>query len=278
MRKSSDGAGMTHGVALGPDLGQCCGGHVTLLIEAFSASDLAWITPLAGAEATGPLLTSAEQDARGVFRRVMAQGIAEAGLPLREGGTLHERFGEAYTPLLLFGAGHVGRALVLALAPLPVETRWIDPRRGEFPDAFPPNVTPVAPDDPVKEIASAPAGAMLLAMTHSHALDLALVAAGLRHPAIREVGVIGSRTKRARFSSQLRQAGYDEEEIGRMQCPVGVGSLRSKAPAIIALGVAMQIMEWREAAQKHGAQPTTISSAENSLAEKENSLADKMGS
>lgn len=259
MRSARDGAGRLHAVSLGPDLGQCCGGRVSLLIEAFSAQDLGWIVQLAHEQANAheraniheqanmPVNTQACADERGVFRRRRVADAAAGKSALLTGGILYECFGEAPTSLLLFGAGHVGRALVLGLAPLPVITRWIDPRRGEFPEAFPSNVTPIAPDDPVREVAHAPDGSMLLAMTHSHALDLAIVAAGLRNPAIREIGVIGSTTKRARFVSQLTQAGFDTDQIDRMHCPIGLGGLKSKAPAIIALGVAAQIMEWREA-------------------------------
>lgn len=247
MRKAPEGAGRLLRQVLGPDLGQCCGGRVMLLIEAFSTADLGWIAPLAGLEASRPVHTRGWRDQRGVFCRAIASDAATAGSALLVDGVLEECFGVMPTSLLLFGAGHVGRALVLVLAPLPVTTRWIDPRRGEFPDVFPANATPVAADDPVSEIANAPVGSVLLAVTHSHALDLALVAAGLRNPAIAQIGVIGSATKRARFVSQLVRAGFDPREAGRMHCPIGIGALASKEPAVIALGIAIQIMAWREA-------------------------------
>jgi xanthine dehydrogenase accessory factor len=183
---------------LGPDLGQCCGGRVTLHLE---------------------------------------RAAADATLEKPEA-----------TPVLLFGAGHVGRALVLALAPLPFALRWIDPRPNAFPEAFPPNVTPVAPVDPVAEITGAEAASLVLILTHSHALDLALCDAALRRADLPFVGVIGSETKRARFLSQLRAIGHGEETLARLTCPIGVADLGSKAPAVIAAGVAVQLLRERATA------------------------------
>lgn len=179
--------------ALGPDLGQCCGGRVTLRFERVTD------------EAT---LAKCET-----------------------------------TPLLLFGAGHVGRAIALSLAPLPFDVRWIDPRPNAFPAAFPPNVTPVAPADPVTEIAAAPAGSQVLILTHSHALDLALCDAALRRDDLPFVGVIGSATKRARFLSQLLAMGHEKGVLARLTCPIGLPDLGSKEPAVIAAGVAVQLLQ-----------------------------------
>ncbi len=258
--KKFEGKGITRDFSLGPDLGQCCGGRVRLLLEAFSVEDTGWIGVLAEAEQSGPFRTSASADARGIFRRTL-----DAAVPLssgREGsapaialqngilqaGILHEQHGELPTPLLLFGAGHVGRALVLALTPLPFSLRWIDPRPDAFPSHFPMNVTPVASLDPICEIAAAEPGTLVLAMTHSHALDLELVAAALANPAIAFTGVIGSATKRARFASRLAALGHAPEAIARMTCPIGHPALRGKEPAVIAAGVAVQLLECRERA------------------------------
>jgi xanthine dehydrogenase accessory factor len=151
-------------------------------------------------------------------------------------------------PVYLFGAGHVGRALVLALAPLPFDVTWVDPRRQEFPAAFPQGVTAIAPPDVPALVQEAPPGTFLLVMTHSHALDLAIVDAALRRPDLGLVGLIGSSTKRARFLGQLRQAGQSEAAIARLQCPIGVSGLRSKEPAVIAAGVAVQLLQRMEEA------------------------------
>ena len=209
--------------SLGPDLGQCCGGRVTLAIESFEAASLPEIRELAAREERGPFTL----DGR-------LPGIAE-------------RFGERRRPVLLFGAGHVGRALVLALAPLPYDVTWADPRPEAFPAAMPQNVTAVSGDPLEVVVASAVPGSLAFIMSHSHTLDLALADSALRNPAIAHVGVIGSATKRARFERRLGEAGVAAERVKSMICPIGIGGIRSKLPAAIAVSVAAQIMTLDEA-------------------------------
>ncbi|KAA2242368.1 xanthine dehydrogenase accessory protein XdhC [Salinarimonas soli] len=157
-----------------------------------------------------------------------------------------ERLGEDRTTLLLFGAGHVGRALVLALAPLPFRIRWIDSRANAFPAAMPGTVTPVSPRDPAPEIAAAPPGAFVLVMTHEHALDLAITADALKRPDLPFVGLIGSATKRARFERRLRELAIPPERIAALACPIGVPGIEGKEPAIIAASIAAQLLIARE--------------------------------
>ncbi len=125
-------------------------------------------------------------------------------------GRVVERFGSDVTALYLFGAGHVGQHLVLALAALPFAVTWIDPRGGAFPSHVPANVTCRAGNEPVRLLEQAPDGAFVAIMTHSHALDLDIAAAALKARRFPYVGLIGSATKRARFASALRQIGIAE--------------------------------------------------------------------
>ena len=224
-------------VALGPELGQCCGGRVVWRVETFDQRDLAALAPLRDAEHEGPFvaLTRFSEDGR------VARRLGDAP----EDGERREAFGEATIPVYLFGAGHVGRALALALAPLPFTVRWIDPRRDEFPKLAPANVRLVAAADPPAELAAAPDGAFVLAITHSHQLDLAVVAEALRQDRFAYVGMIGSATKRARFVSQLRAAGIADERIARLVCPIGVPGIVGKQPAVIAVAVAAQLLTAR---------------------------------
>jgi len=206
--------------ALGPELGQCCGGRVQLAIESFDRSGLSTIRELAGREAEGPF---------SIRGRIQGLDVIEV-------------FGERRRRLYLYGAGHVGRALVLALAPLPFEVIWIDPRPAAFPRAIPSNVTPVEALHPVSELKNAPENSLVFIMSHSHALDLAIADAALRDPRIAYVGLIGSATKRARFEKRLREAGVAEARIEGLICPIGVPGLRSKEPAVIAAATAAQLL------------------------------------
>jgi xanthine dehydrogenase accessory factor len=231
-------------VLLGPDLAQCCGGRVEWLIETFDRRDAAELETLAAAERKGPLVTQAARTDDGRLSRKIALAPAIGGPPFetRPDGTLIERFGDGWTDLYLFGAGHVGRALVLALAPLPFRVRWIDPRQEAFPLRAPTNVTMAQAQDPTEVLASAPDGAHILVMTHSHPLDLAIVSRALSEERFAFVGLIGSATKRARFLSQMRAAGLTKIMLDRLTCPIGLPGVEGKEPAVIAASVAAQLL------------------------------------
>lgn len=213
--------------SLGPDLGQCCGGRVTLAIESFDAASMAQARDFAVREAQGPFTVSGR-----------LPGITET-------------FGERCRAVLVFGAGHVGRALILSLAPLPFDVTWVDPRPEAFPGAMPQNVTGFS-GDPLQAVAAAPEGALAVIMSHSHALDLQIADAALRNPRVAHVGVIGSATKRARFERRLRAAGVDPARVDAMICPIGIGGIRSKLAAAIAVSVAAQLITLDEALSAAG--------------------------
>lgn len=220
---------------LGPDLGQCCGGRVKVATEVFAHADLGAVKQFAAQEAEGPFVTTG---------RIVSPEFAE-------------HFGDERRKLFLFGAGHVGRALVLTLAPHAFDVVWVDPRPQAFPAAVPGNVTLVG-GEPLKALAAAPAQAFVLVMTHSHALDFELVDAALRRADLPYIGLIGSDTKKARFLSRLKTAGVDNLES--FVCPIGVPEIKSKVPAAIALGVAAQIVA-RDELLRSAALPLPATSA-----------------
>jgi len=241
-----------HGVAfrefaLGPELGQCCGGRLNLATEVLDSSDLALARMLAEQETSGPVVTVLSPTPSGLWQRRIATPEEAATLAARPvawtaGGTLLQRFGEARTQLRLFGAGHVGRALVLALAPLPFHTVWIDPRPAAFPDRIAGSVEALTLADPVAALEAAPTGSFVLVMTHSHALDFDIVAAALAARRFPFVGLIGSATKRARFVKRLRDLDLGEAADQRLICPIGITAIGSKLPAAIAAGIAADLL------------------------------------
>lgn len=149
----------------------------------------------------------------------------------------------------VFGAGHVGRALVRLLADLPCEVRWLDPREAEFPAPRPPGVRCEVTDDPAGDVAGLPAGTDLVVLTHSHALDLEVVTAALRRPDLGFLGLIGSATKRRSFLARLEERGLGEAARARLTCPIGVGGVHGKRPAEIAIATAAQLLQRRGAAE-----------------------------
>ena len=245
-------------VTLGPDLGQCCGGSVRLLIEVFDRTRIGELRALAAREAAGPFVTRGRIGPHAVERVShpwddldggCRGGGARSHLPVEiEGdGGIVERFREVRCPVWLFGAGHVGRALMLALAPLPFDVTWVDERADAFPAAVPANVRALRSPEPAQEIARVPGGALIVVMTHSHARDLAIVHAALAAGRFGYVGLIGSDSKRARFTRRLRDAGVAKARIAELVCPIGLPGIRSKLPAAIAAGVVAQLLERSEA-------------------------------
>jgi xanthine dehydrogenase accessory protein XdhC len=148
----------------------------------------------------------------------------------------------AIPTVLLFGAGHVGRALARALAPLPVRVRWIDGRPDEFPAEPPPGVEILVTDRPLEVIAAAPAGSAAFVLTHSHSLDFTLCGAVLERGDFAYLGLIGSRTKRARFERGFRELPIPADRVAAMACPIGGDRLRDKRPAVIAALAAAELL------------------------------------
>jgi xanthine dehydrogenase accessory factor len=187
--------------ALGPSLGQCCGGHLLLRHEPVQAHDSA---------------------------------------------ALRERLAPALTPVALFGGGHVGHALVQALAPLPFQLSWIDSRDQIFP-ADRPDTVLTEHSDPVQgAVPGLPAGARVLIMSFSHAEDLDIVAACLRRQRERAdlpfIGLIGSQTKWASFRRRLAERGFCDAELAHVTCPIGLPGITGKAPEVIAASVVAQLL------------------------------------
>ncbi|MBT8434202.1 MAG: xanthine dehydrogenase accessory protein XdhC [Gammaproteobacteria bacterium] len=145
--------------------------------------------------------------------------------------------------LYLFGAGHVGQAVVRALRDLPVTINWLDTRDDILPQQPPPGVTPICTDTPEAEIDAAPAGCYFLVMTHDHGLDQRLCEQILKRDDFTYFGLIGSRSKRRNFETRMQRRGIEVEKFERMTCPIGIGGIGSKQPAQIAISVAAEILQ-----------------------------------
>lgn len=147
--------------------------------------------------------------------------------------------------IVLFGAGHVARALVDVLAALPCAVTWIDSRDDAFPETVPPNVRMVTTDVPDGEVDAAPAGSYFLVMTHSHQLDEVLSERILARTDFAYFGLIGSGSKRRQFERRLEARGVPKERFAAMTCPIGVPGIVGKEPGIIAVAVAAQLLQRR---------------------------------
>jgi xanthine dehydrogenase accessory factor len=155
---------------------------------------------------------------------------------------LFEPMGQPQAQIAVFGAGHVGRALVPLLASLPCRVRWIDSREQEFPALIPEGVTRIVNEEPVDEIEQLPKGSYCIVMTHNHQLDLELSAAILTRNDFTYFGLIGSKTKRVKFEHRLRERGFDAALLQRMRCPMGLAEVKGKLPIEIAVSIAAEVI------------------------------------
>jgi xanthine dehydrogenase accessory factor len=143
--------------------------------------------------------------------------------------------------LYLFGAGHVGKEVVRVLEGLPLKVKWIDARAGEFPSAIPKNCEKVLTSAPAAELRDADDNSYVAVMTHSHDLDYELVRAAFRNGKFAYLGLIGSLTKRAKFEERLRAEGVSQDDLKRLNCPIGIGGT-GKHPREIAISVAAELL------------------------------------
>jgi xanthine dehydrogenase accessory factor len=262
-------------------LGQCCGGVATLAFSRLDAQACAWLGPaiacaragaalaivsrVAADAASAAHLVVTADDVRGTLGSVgldsAAIGVARTRLASANDGATLVRFeGSDESPLLvhverpdpfavlLFGNGHVGRALVDVLAVVPAQVTWIDSRAEDFPARVPDNVNVVATDAPEDGLDEAPRGAFVVITTHSHALDFALIEAALARDDWRYLGLIGSKSKRAQFERRLAARGVTPDAWARIRCPIGSEvAIRSKHPGAIAIAIAADLLAVREA-------------------------------
>lgn len=227
-------------IALGPSLGQCCGGAVTLVTEVFTQATLPH--PRAGLV----LRSLVGSDMPLSVRRILdqARGAGVKPMPQMIEGWLVEPLASPTRAIWVWGAGHVGRALVQVMAPLPdLAITWVDISADRFPADLPAGVATLPASDPALAVSLAPKDAEHLILTFSHALDLELCHRLLSH-GFASCGLIGSATKWARFRSRLAALGHAGPAIARIQCPIGQPAL-GKHPQAIAVGVTAELLARR---------------------------------
>lgn len=230
-------------VPLGPKTQQCCGGRVELLLEILDKSHAPLFTAIEEAKKShspAHMITSLTGDQP---KRIIIDGSMKDQLEIKAGQLIEPLRGRR-TPLYLFGAGHVGKAIAERMRNLPFRVIWADSREAEFPDVMPENVE-ICPADSTSEIvAGAPAGAIFLVMTYSHQIDYAVTAAILSRGDAAYCGLIGSKTKRARFLKRFRdEEGLSQKACDQLTCPIGLLSVKGKDPEIIAISVIAQLLE-----------------------------------
>ena len=225
-------------VTLGPDMGQCCGGSLSLLLEKFGPSEEPVLRSIAVAIDVKTRLVHPFVDS--VPLRV-AEGVEESSQSL-----IVLPVDRQQVPLFIYGAGHVGRAVVPRLHGLDFDVFLVDVAASRFPENVDNAASHVVAKQPEIIAARAPADAAHLVMTHDHALDEAICFAILSRGKFGFLGLIGSKTKKARFVRRLRQAGVAPQILERLVCPIGIAEISDKAPNMVALSIAAQLAIWQQ--------------------------------
>ena len=250
---------------LGAAMGQCCGGVVDVLFEPLSAGSPGWLRDLRalhGQREKAVLLSEVSGQRKFVLTATrqfdsedssLPDGIRKRALELLDAGSGGERIGDWFIDTIIptdfniavFGAGHVGTAVVGALSKLDCNIRWVDSRRNIFRSASA-NVRAIEADEPALEVAAMPRGSIFLVMTHSHAMDFDICDRILRRHDAAYCGLIGSLSKRRRFEKRYRQQGMPENLLEGLTCPIGVDGISGKKPAEIAVAAAAEVLQAHE--------------------------------
>lgn len=290
--------------ALGPSLGQCCGGVVWLLFEHLGRDDAAWCRQIAvtlerGGHAVRTFGVSSyvegpqtKENVSYDVRTRLSQGVPRRSADIKIQHVGHPRLSAPAMPLsttlelhsepaptalnlgpdavldgaseavvctdrgtlmatvtdvwpapkahiVVCGAGHIGHAIVTLLANLPVQVTWLDPRDDCWPSSIPANVCIVQGD--ADDVPDMPEHAYWLILTHNHALDLAIIEALFRQKSFSFLGLIGSKSKKARFVRQLSRR-HPSELVEQICCPIGIVQTSSKLPSVIAISVVGQLL------------------------------------
>jgi xanthine dehydrogenase accessory factor len=257
--RGGEAASLEH-FTLATDLGQCCGGVVDVWMECYTAASQAmlgraqaasergaaiWRSALAGSTIEHEVVVETSQRPEAARLLAIERSAAFPQLSVEPDGrvTLLERLDEVLPALWIYGAGHVGQALARIAADLPVRLTWIDPRQELLPRPLPGEVSVLQVADPAGTVPSAPAGTYFVVLTHSHTLDYQLCREILRRADQAWVGVIGSRSKAAKFRARLLREGFAAEAVAQLVCPMGLPNIKSKWPSVIAVSVATQLLQ-----------------------------------
>ncbi len=251
-------------ISLGPALGQCCGGRVEMLFElvdfqtdwyieltaSHHSPDSRWLCR--SLESSDSLIA-----AKDALARLLPSGT-DSSHELKNTDALvvrndNERWliQSLFIPkpsVWVYGAGHVGQAVVSQLCLLECQVTLLD-HREEW-QCLQPNldITRILTDVPQEDSVDAPVDAAHVVMTHSHSVDFEICHALLKRGQFGWLGLIGSNTKRQTFINRLKQRGVSECVIERLRCPIGGLQLESSRPALISLNLAAELaLHWEQA-------------------------------
>ncbi len=217
---------------LGPTLGQCCGGFVTVMFEMINPQDIDLWKDFAQ-QKTGAIFHPEDPSLSPFWadNNAIKSGMTRSARRIR-------------TPFYLYGAGHVGRAVIDLTSGLPLQRYWIDDNKDRYPESVADDIEIIIAASPALIARHALPNAIHLVMTYSHQIDLDICAAVLEQDNFSQLGLIGSLTKKNRFCSKLSTLGFSAAQLSRLTCPIGLQSIGGKDPFRVGLSIAGQLSEW----------------------------------
>lgn len=255
--------------ALGASVGQCCGGVVEVLFEPALSGIPGWLRYLVALRrrAVPAMLCTrlANRPEKFVVTELGAnrfpdvandrvldqarQNLRNRRVAQQCGGWFLELVGGRGFDVAVFGAGHVGTAVVRTLCALDCEIRWVDSRLNMFAET-PRNVRAIESEHPALEVDAMPHNSFYLVMTHDHDIDFDICRRILRRGDAAYCGLIGSQSKRRRFVKGLLNKGLDREIVDKLVCPIGIEGVRGKQPAEIAVSASAQVLRAYEKSRR----------------------------
>ena len=191
-------------VALGPSLGQCCGGVVHLAFERLGVCDAAARAALR--QRLSPLAMPLALFGGGHVGRAIVQACAELPFALR---WVDSRDG-----------------IFPAALPANVQAEHSEPVQAAV------------------DTLAAGSRVLIMSFSHAEDLDIvaACLRRQRERADLSFIGLIGSKSKWAAFRHRLEARGFGEDEIAQVTCPIGLPGLRGKEPAVIAVSVVAQLL------------------------------------
>lgn len=241
---------MTENFVLGTELRQCCGGVAWLLFERFGVVHRETLETLRQRLEPGSMLARNVTDHSPLMHD---RAMPDLGCQDSEAVLLKDESGKPSwfvepafrqsAPLVVYGAGHVGRALVRVLQDTPFDITWVDIDRDRFPKDIGTGIKTVVTATPAEFAKTVEADAFHVVMTHSHSIDLDICRSVLDTGVSRYLGLIASKTKRAKFRNRLQNEGLPDQAFNVFHSPIGMGNWSSKQPAVIAISIAAELVD-----------------------------------
>jgi xanthine dehydrogenase accessory factor len=230
------------------DLAMCCGGSMELVIAPLAPSAPALAEVVAARRARRPVQLVTPLDGAPLAVRAVDAGARNLARAARGADALVELVRPAER-LILFGAGHVGRAIGPLARSCGFEVVICDDGDTGALDAAPAWADAMVASFDVADVVKATGGLgdgdHVLIVTRDHAVDQRILEQLIDRDDLAYLGMIGSRGKVGRFRKRLAMKGLaDDARWARLRAPIGL-DLGAETPEEIAVAVVAELIALR---------------------------------